>query len=231
MLTLFDIDGTLLLSRGAGLECVGQAFRAVFEREADVRSVNLPGNLDPHIWREMCLANGIRAEVADEQHARFRALYAGLLEERLAQQVGRAYALPGVLALLDALEQREHVTLGLLTGNYAETGRAKIRAAGIDPERFAVAAFGSDGEQRADLVVVARERYAALGRAELAASQVVIIGDTPRDVACARAHGCRSLAVATGRYSVSELEQSGAESAVQDLTDTATILAWLDRTA
>jgi len=141
-----------------------------------------------------------------------------------------AYALPGVPALLDALTgAASPVHIGLLTGNYPETGRLKLEAAGISVDRFAVAAWGDEAERRPDLVPLARERHARRSGRALPAERVVIVGDTPHDVECARVHGCRSLAVATGSSTRAELESAGASRVFDDLSETGRILDWIHR--
>jgi len=226
MLVLFDIDGTLLLSRGASMQCFRAAGRELFAREFETGGTNFSGGLDPLIWRAMCERNGVPDP--DAHHAAFRSAYGRLLAARLAEG-GVAYALPGVTALLDALSQIEsRVTVGLLTGNYPETGCLKLAAAGLDVERFAVAAWGTDGGHRRDLLPVALARHAVRTGRRLAAERVVIVGDTPHDVDCAAAHGARSLAVATGLHPIAELQAAGATLALPDLSDTARVVGWLE---
>jgi len=226
MLVLFDIDGTLLLSHGAGMQCFLQAGSTLFAREFRHDGLRFGGGLDPLIWRALCAANGVTDEDAHSHHERFRELYGRLLGERLAQPA-TAYALPGVTALLDALTERTHVTVGLLTGNYPETGRAKLAAAGLPPQRFAVSAWGVDGNHRRELLPVALRRCEEHTGRVPPREQVVVVGDTPHDVDCAAAHGCRSLAVATGHHGVEELAACGASLAVPDLSDTQRVVSWL----
>jgi phosphoglycolate phosphatase-like HAD superfamily hydrolase len=129
-----------------------------------------------------------------------------------------------VPALLDALEARDDVVLGLLTGNLVEGAERKLRAAGIRFARFPVGAFGSDGEHRHDLPAIARDRASAhVGRA-LAGDACVIIGDTPSDVACGRGIGARAIAVATGYYDTAALTACEPHAVFHDLTDTAAIV-------
>jgi phosphoglycolate phosphatase-like HAD superfamily hydrolase len=227
MLVLFDIDGTLLLSHGASLRCYRLAAAELFGRELLAEGMRTAGGLDPLIWRAFCGLNGIPPHEAEARHDTFRAAYARILERELSAG-GVAYALPGVPALLDALAARDDVTLGLLTGNYPETGRLKLEAAGLPSARFPVAAWGVDGGHRRDLVPVALARCnEAVGRAP-SPEQVVIIGDTPHDVDCALAHGCRAVGVATGGFDAIELRAAGAHHVVPDLSDTEALLAWLD---
>ncbi len=172
----------------------------------------------------MALANGI--DDPDAHHDRFREVYTQHLVRRLAV-ANTVRVLPGVTALLEALGAVEGLSRGLLTGNYPETGRLKIEAAGLDPAIFEVAAWGCDGRSRRDLPGVAMDRYAAATGTRLAPDQVVIIGDTPHDVDCARAHGCRSLAVATGPSSRDELVASDPDLLADDLSQTQEIVAWI----
>lgn len=224
MLVLFDIDGTLLLSRGASLQCFQAAGREVLGRDLAVNGRNFGGGLDPLIWRELCRLNGVPD--ADAHHAAFRAAYGRLLRERLAEG-GVAYALPGVPALLDALRARDDLSVGLLTGNYPETGCLKLAAAGLDVERFGAAAWGTDGGHRRELLPVALARHAARTGRRLPPQRVVVVGDTPHDVDCAAAHGARSLAVATGSHPEHELAAAGASLVLPDLTDAPRVLEWL----
>ncbi len=122
------------------------------------------------------------------------------------------------------------LTLGVLTGNYPETGRLKLEAAGLDTAWFPVAAWGSDAASRRDLPPLAMRRHETLTGRRLEPGHVVVIGDTPHDVDCARASGCRSLAVATGPYRADDLVASGADLVVEDLSGTESLVKWiLDR--
>ena len=136
-------------------------------------------------------------------------------------------ALPGVTELIEALSQETETCLGLLTGNYPETGRMKIEAAGLDLDSFAVAVWGVDGAHRRELPVVAMEQYAAHTGRTIEPQDVLIIGDTVHDIDCARANGCRCLAVATGVGTADELAAHEPDLLVDDLSDTSSILAWI----
>lgn len=197
---------------------------------AEVRLISQPwrfaGSLDPLIWRALCEENGFAD--ADAREESFRLGYCERLAIHLSRP-GAARLLPGVPDLLSTLEQDPRVVLGLLTGNFPEVARLKLRAAGLDPERFPVGAFGTDGATRRDLPVAALRKYVERAGAALPPGSVVIVGDTPRDVDCARANGCRSLAVATGSSSLADLAAAGADLAVPDLRDTQSLAAWLLR--
>ena len=141
-------------------------------------------------------------------HPEFRDAYLAELARELDLGERRPILLPGVLAALAAFRDDPIATLGLVTGNYGRAVPLKLRAAGIDPEQFVVGAFGDDAPTRPDLVRLAMEQWRARG-AEPDPRRVVVIGDTPRDVDCAKKNGCRSVAVATGRHTVEELEAGG----------------------
>jgi phosphoglycolate phosphatase-like HAD superfamily hydrolase len=216
MLVLFDIDGTLLLTEGCGVASMTGAGRELFGPHFTFDGVDVSGRLDTLIWRDLCARNGV--EDTQENHARFRGRYGQLLAENLRRDP-LARALPGVGPLLRSLRQREDVVLGLLTGNYPETGRLKVAAAGIDPDQFLVAAWGIDGSSRRQLPPVAMRRHRELIGREIAPELVVIIGDTPHDVDCARHNGCRVIGVGTGRFDASALRACGAHLAVESLED------------
>lgn len=226
MLILFDIDMTLITTGGSGMKAMVEAGRELYGPTFNADGIAFAGRLDPLIFSDLLT----RHRVADtpEEHARLRRVYAAKLEQHLARGIART--LPGVMDLLKALEDTP-ATVGVLTGNFEETGGMKLRAAGIDPQRFTVRVWGDESPhtpaRREHLVPVGVSRACAVRGEQLRCEQVVVIGDTPGDVACARAHGCRSLAVATGHYGVEKLAEAGASRVVSDLSDTREVLSWL----
>jgi phosphoglycolate phosphatase len=216
VLVLFDIDCTLLHADGAGMASLVEAGQVLYGRGFTADGVEFAGRLDPLIVRDLLATNSQRVELEAERAMRRE--YHAALSRRLAE-AGSARALPGAVALLEELRRASGVTVGLLTGNFPETGAIKLRAAGFDPEVFEVAAWGDssphDPPAREHLAPVAIEAHARLKGARLGVEQVIVIGDTPHDVACARASGCRALAVATGRYTCADL--AAADLAVEDL--------------
>lgn len=225
MLVLFDIDGTLLRSTGIGMGSMREALESMHPGlEFPFDGIPIAGRLDTLIFRDLLAIHGLPHR--DEDHAEFRRRYA----ERLARRVaagGPVRALPGAGSLAGRLADAPGVTVGLLTGNYPETGRMKIEAAGLDWSRFAIGAFAGDGPDRRSLVPVAMRRLRDRAGREIAPREVVVIGDTPLDVDCAAAHGCRSLAVATGHHPIDELRGSGADLSVADLDDTDALCGWI----
>lgn len=226
MLVLFDIDGTILLSGGAGVRAFLRSCDDIFQMETADDRKRFSGGLDPLIFRDLCAMHGV--EDWERHHDTFRERYRVALEQTLSEP-GVVTPLPGARELVHAVDAHDRATLGLVTGNYPETGAFKLRTVGLEPTRFEVAAWGSDGNHRRDLPRVAMERYRAKMGREIDPAEVVVIGDTPHDVDCAKHNGCRVIGVATGLFSVDELHACGADLAVPNLADTATLLAWMCR--
>jgi len=223
-LILFDIDGTLLLSKGAGPRAMLQAGQRLFG-ESFIFEVNTAGKIDTQIFAELVGLNS-HLSFAHEQD-RFRDSYLELLTQELG--VGTAYTLPGVLALLATLREKNDVTLGLLSGNYSLAAPIKLRAAGLEPDWFPVTAFGDEAETRAGLVPVAMRKYEGLSGTPISTADVIIVGDTPLDVACAHDNGCVAVAVATGQFSKSELLETGADLVLGDLSDPSPLFILLEK--
>jgi len=222
-LALFDIDGTLLWTDGAGRRAIHRALVEVFG-ETGPPDHWFDGKTDPQIVRELMRMVGRDDAHIDARMAPLFARYVACLQEELHDPQHRAKPLPGVLDLLDALSARGDVALGLLTGNLIEGARAKLRAVGIDPELFVVGAFGSDHEERPELPAIAQRRARDRLGLEVSGSNVVVIGDTPADVQCGRGIGARAIGVATGRYSVDDLAAHGADAVFPDLLDTEAVV-------
>lgn len=202
-LVLFDIDGTLIATGGAGVRAFGEVARSVFGRADVIGRLSFAGRTDPSIVREFLSGSGL--PVSDEAFRRFFDHYVFWLDHHLERLSGRV--LPGVPEALRALgAMPERPLLGLLTGNIRLGAEIKLRHFGLwDP--FVVGAFGDDHEDRNVLAAVARDRGAAwLGR-RLEGDEVLVIGDTPLDIACARAIGARCLAVATGGVTLEALRE------------------------
>ena len=228
-LLLFDIDGTLLLTHGAGMRAMERAAQSVFGPGFGFDGVPVGGNLDSLILAQ-ALQNHGRPH-RDDEHARFRQLYREELHSEL-KAGARAYALPGVLDLLDLLRRRRQeaadIELGLLTGNYTETAPIKLAHVGIDRGWFNITAFGDEASSRPELCGVAVRKYKhALGR-EPQPQRIIVIGDTPRDIECAKANGCVAFAVATGHFTTSQLRDAGADHVAPDLSDPRSLLDLLD---
>ncbi len=193
-LLLFDIDGTLLRIRGLGRVCVDNALCAYFGRAVSSDGVSFSGKTDPQIFREL-----IVREAGDADVALPPILDAYQAEVRARLETLHVHPLPGAVELVGRLSRRRDVLLGLLTGNVEPMAYLKLRHIGLD-RHFAFGAFGSDHEDRNGLPAIALGRAAAHTGRPFRPEDTVVIGDTPRDIACARAVGARAVAVATGRF-------------------------------
>jgi len=226
-LVLFDIDGTLLWTDGAGRRAIHRALLDEAGTAGPIERYRFDGKTDPQIVRELLsLADHPRAG-DDAMIETVCQRYVGHLRAELERPTQTTKLLAGTAELLEALEAREAAgaaLVGLLTGNVAPGAALKLRSAGLDPARFRVGAYGSDSARRADLPAVAAARASGLTGRSFAGPDVVILGDTPEDVACGRAIGARSVAVATGFYDVAALRSSGAAYVFETLTDTAAVL-------
>jgi phosphoglycolate phosphatase len=226
-LVLFDVDGTLLLSGGAGVRAMTMAFERVFGVADAFEGIPIAGYTDTFLVSRALT----RAALPDtaETHASFRTAYLELLpDEILKPGTGRKGLMPGVRELLDELAADPVMHPALLTGNYEAAAHIKLAHFGVG-DYFSWGAFGEDSPNRAELAHVALRRAAAQTVPRVACENVVVIGDTPHDVTCARAIGARVIAVATGSSSMDELRKTGADAVVATLADTAAVMKRLRR--
>jgi len=202
-LLLFDIDGTLVTTDGAGRRALARALETVFGTTGRLADYDLRGKTDPRIVLDVLGAVGLDpVAVQDRLDDCFEAYVRALTEE-----IGdgrRVSTLPGIADLTRHLDRQEAVVLGLVTGNIEEGARIKLTPTGLWP-CFRTGAFGSDHVDRRCLPSLAARRAQALTGHAFAPSDVLVIGDTPWDIDCARAFGARAVAVATGLYSRTEL--------------------------
>jgi len=229
MLILFDIDMTLLETNHIGIDCLRDAGRSLFSPDFTIEGITFGGALDPVIIAEMLVLNSIEPTASNIQAMR-TGYHQNL--ERMSESQSVARALPGAHDLVFAAASHgTNPALGLLTGNYQETGTIKIKAAGFDPNLFTINAWGDDSPHelphRSHLPAVAMGNYRDVKSIEIDPQSVLIIGDTVHDVSCAKDNGCRALAVATGHASFGELEASGADLVIEDLTETDEIMGWI----
>ena len=224
-LLLFDIDGTLVLTGGAGSRAMTRAFAQTHGLEDALKTVDLAGRTDRIIMRDALTNAGLPHEDVDVDA--FRAAYSAALREEIGKPGnGRRGLLPGVRPLLERLAERDDVRLALLTGNFRVS--AEIKLAEFDVWRyFTWGAFADDAIERDDLIAVAHARHETEHGHAIEPDSVVIIGDTPHDIRCARAGGAKVVAVATGNYDLAALERHKPDALFADLTDTDAVLAAL----
>ncbi len=219
---LFDIDGTLINSSRIGRAALGRALLEVFGTIGSLDTYEFAGKTDRRIVRDLLTAEGW---LVDEVEARLPEL-----DERMAV-AGRAlftpetiWSCPGIPQLLGILGRHDDVILALLTGNIRHTAPLKLAAAGIDSSLFKTGAYGSDSYDRDDLFGIALERIRQTTGLRFTGEEVIIVGDTPADIRCARSGGGRAIAVATGPYSTEVLSRHQPDHLFDDLTRTEDIL-------
>ncbi|MFO7587568.1 MAG: HAD hydrolase-like protein [Gemmatimonadota bacterium] len=223
---LFDVDGTLVDTLGAGRAALTEAMVRVYGETGPIERFDFHGRTDPSIVRDLLRATG-RTDPWIE--ARFPALwrtYYAALDRELADRDGRVAPFAGVTELLARLAAEERFLVGLVTGNMEEGAWRKLRAGGI-ADAFGFGAFGSDSERRADLPPIALRRAEAQYGTGLRIGEAFVIGDTPEDIRCARASGARVLAVATGRHGPAELRALRPDAVMEDLSDTDEVMGIL----
>lgn len=225
---LWDVDGTLLRSNGVAQRAFDVAAEHVLGRPPGEHEVRMSGKTDPLIALEILLFAGLSEEEAHERLPRVvERLEAELAEARdLVREQG--HVMPGVETVLAELHDDPGVVQSVLTGNTAANAAVKLEAFALDRWLdVEVGAFGSDDSDREQLVPIALDRVRRLRGRDLGPEDVWVVGDTPRDLACARAGGARCLLVATGRFSLDELEAEDADELLPDLTDTDRVLKLL----
>jgi phosphoglycolate phosphatase len=213
-LILFDIDGTLLDTSGAGRRSFARALEMVFDWKGDADSISFAGATDLDILIRLAERRG--CVLTPGEIASFFALLPATLQVSLATEPPRVY--PGVRELLHVLSARSEVRLGLVTGNIESCARIKLEACGLH-EHFVLGAFGHEHADRREIARLAVQRVTAA----LAPGQHVVrrslIGDTPADITAAHAIDATAIAVATGSYSEAHLHAAGATHVVADLQD------------
>lgn len=221
-LVLFDIDGTLLWTDGAGRRAMEGAMIEVFGTAGDP-GYRYDGKTDRQIAREQMRASGFDDATIDTRIDDLLDGYVQRLELELARDDSARSCL-GVSPLLDALGTRDDALLGLLTGNIERGARRKLGRVGIDFDQFRVNAFGCDHEHRPELPAIAQRRARERAGLDIDGARVVIIGDTPADIECGRSLGVRAIGVATGRYSVAELAAHSPAAVFETLEETDVVL-------
>ncbi len=220
-LILFDIDGTLIDSGEAGTRSLNLAFKKVFAIENAFHGISMAGKTDTQIMKEGLMKHGISTDgnlstVADS--------YLRHLKEEINND--RKHVKPGVYEILEKLSFIKDAALGLLTGNLEPGARIKLEPFKLN-KYFPSGAFGSDDEDRNNLLPLAIKRFEELVQEKIDTDECIIIGDTPRDVECAHIYGAICIGVATGPYSLDELIESGADYVLEDLSDNHSLLHFL----
>lgn len=222
ILVLWDIDHTLIETRGVGGEIYAGSFQAVTGRPLN-QMPELAGRTEPVIFREALNINNVAD--TDGLYERFAAEQAHGYANRADELRRRGRALPGAENALRALAKHSDVIQSVLTGNTRPAAEIKLRAFGLDRYiDFDSGAYGTDDETRANLVKIARQHAEAAHGDRFDPMSTVLIGDTPNDVAAARDGGARIIAIASGSNTTAELADAGADKVFEDLTQTDEVL-------
>jgi len=217
-LILFDIDGTLIDSGGAGTRSLNNAFQELFSLENAFYGIRMAGKTDTEIIKEALSKHGISRDGNLDYVVN---VYLENLEKEI--QNNRKHTKPGVYELLEHLSSQKDIGVGLLTGNLEPGARIKLKSLDLD-RYFVSGAFGSDDEDRNNLLPIAVKRFEELFQKRIEIDNCIIVGDTPRDVACAHIYHALCIGVATGPYSFEELVEAGADFVVKDLSDHSELL-------
>ncbi|MFJ8405654.1 HAD family hydrolase [Streptomyces microflavus] len=216
-LVLWDIDHTLIATRGVGREIFADAFEQVTGMPMREQAT-VDGMTEPVIFRRTAELHGITSDHATFED--FARRSAELHRHRVHDLRERGHALPGAAAALAALAALDGVVQSVVTGNIRPVAEIKLQVFGLATHiRFPYGGYGEDHDDRAELVRTAIVRTRSATGADVALADVLLIGDTPADVAAGRAAGVPVLAVATGRTSAADLAEAGATATVQDLRD------------
>ena len=214
-LLLFDIDQTLVNTGGAGIHALDRACKKLLAIDNAMDGIRPHGKTDPAIAREILR---VRLGATSDVEAQIQSIleaYLSFLEDEV-QTSAKYRVLPGIVSLLDEIAARPDMILGLATGNIELGARIKLERGKLN-RYFALGGFGSDSEDRTELVRKAAEKAAHNNGSSFLASDVFVIGDTPLDVDAGKRAGFKTVGVATGSYSVDQLLAAGADIAVADL--------------
>lgn len=221
LLVLFDVDGTLVDTAGAGRLAIESAFEQVHGVDPRTRrrdGVRYAGMTDPVIFRNLGDALGVGEKRQRELWNQLLDVYLLALKRQMERDDPRRRVLPGVPELLEALSLRPEVYLGLLTGNIEAGARIKLEPFGLNPY-FSGGGFASDHPERPEIARLARDKLSRSFEVQFPANRVAVIGDTEHDVTCARANGYRAIAVESGWVPREDLERSRPDALFADLSD------------
>jgi len=211
-LLLFDIDGTLVLTGGAGIRALNRAFCQVVGIVNALDGIRLHGKTDPAIVREIFNARGAHQNA--DSYDQILAAYVDFLPAEV-QRSENYRVLPGILRFLQDFQGRSDLAFGLATGNVEAGARIKLARGNLNPF-FAFGGFGSDAENRTELVRRAAHNGSRLAGVTIDPNDIFVIGDTPRDIVAGREAGYRTVGVATSDYSTEDLSAAGADLVLLD---------------
>ena len=213
---LFDIDGTLLLSGGAGIRAMNEAFYLVFGKKDALINIKLAGRTDTSIIEDALKETNIPFDT--EKFEYYKSVYYDLIAKEIRGPSNNKRLMPGIKELIPLLAERRGVYLGLLTGNWEKSGRIKIGHFGLN-EYFPFGAFANDSGVRNELLPYAIKRFIEKYNVVPEPDEIFVIGDTPADIKCAKPHGAKAVAVGASIYTVEQLKEHDPDFLFPDLSD------------
>lgn len=219
-LLLFDIDGTLLQTNGAGTRAANRAFEKIYGIKEAMTRIDAAGKTDPIILKEIFM-NELNRDLFHEEAKELYKLYIPFLEEETGKS--ETTVMPGIPELLENLSPRKDMVLGVATGNIEEGAWIKLRSAGLD-NHFKLGGFGSDSHSREHLILKALDRAKNHTDHPAEFEKIFVIGDTPYDINHGRAAGAVTVGVATGSYSRAQLEEHNPDHIFDDLNNLEMVL-------
>jgi phosphoglycolate phosphatase len=224
-LLLFDIDGTLLMSGGAGRQAMNRAFFHCYGFENGFQDINMMGRTDPLILKEALLKH----HLPYTENTIFQRVYYGFLEEELLKPASNKSLCPGIIDLLKKLNRENNMILGLLTGNWQRGAYLKLRHFQIQ-DYFLIGAYADDAEERSNLIPVALHRFREKTGTPIDPSDVFVIGDTPLDIIAARPHHVRTVGVATGFHDLESIRKENPDQLFENLKNTERVVKYFKET-
>jgi phosphoglycolate phosphatase len=214
---LLDIDGTLLHTGGAGTRSLARSFQKIYGIENAFQGITMDGKTDPEIVKEAICLNELKQEIEPDEIDKIFMEYVSFLKEEI--WISPNYRLmPGVKEMLEDLYARKNILLGIASGNIQQGAEIKLERGGIH-KYFLFGGYGSDSESRGEVIRIAISRARKfLPNIELNKEDIYVIGDTPRDIIFGRQSHATTVGVATGRYSLEELNEFYPDYLLPDLT-------------
>jgi phosphoglycolate phosphatase-like HAD superfamily hydrolase len=214
-LFLFDLDGTLVSTGGAGGRAIAKTFLALYNLRDASTLINMAGKTDLAIFREI-MKRGLKRDMTNEELVRSGQLYLHHLEQEI--KISTVVALPGAMEFVKKTATCRDVIAGLGTGNLEKGARLKLEPAGFNPY-FSFGGFGSDAEDRAEMLRAGHRRGEETSGQKIDPSRVIVIGDTPLDVFAARRNKYKVAAVATGRTTFEQLQATKPDYVFKNLSE------------
>lgn len=220
---LFDIDGTLLHTGGAGTRSLARSFQKIYGIENAFKGITMDGKTDPEIVKEAFRQNGVKQRIETPEIQKVFTEYIPFLKREIWRSTNYRL-MPGVEEMLEDLHAHENILLGIASGNIQQGAEIKLKRGGID-KYFLFGAYGSDAEDRGEVIRIAISRAKKfLPETELTKEDIYVIGDTPRDIIFGHQAQATTVGVATGRYSLEELKEFSPDYLLPNLTYYKTLL-------